>query len=154
MTENTPHQNPFNTRTTARTGQDGLPEPGSALMSGNLAKSYVGQLTLLYTGKKKPVDMGHIEVTCEVYSVGDGTEEQLMIHTQCVACGGGLSIKSTDKKVSWDRGKLGQDGVFYGGKLFIEPFRCSWENTKDRAEFGVNLCRHRMAYDGGVIKDA
>lgn len=151
----TPHQNPFNTPSVL--GTDGLPAPGTALMSGNLAKTYVGQEVLAYTGRHLPPNLKQLEITCEIYAIGDGTEEQLMIHSACPKCHHAITIKSTEKKVSWERGMRGKDGVARGGKLFVEPFRCTWEMThdpNDRSDFGVGLCRYRCAYDGRRVKDA
>lgn len=103
----------------------------------------IGQLHLRYAGNhvSPPPGMSHLQIECEIYEV-DGI---FSVHTVCPKCGNGQWIDGKNKRVEYDaRAKT----------LHVEPFKCSWEMSADRQEFGVGMCNLRLAYDGKVAKDA
>lgn len=108
----------------------------------DLTKTAIAQVHLLYKGRAPtPPGLDHFEIECEVYEVGG----ILAVHSVCPKCRHSQWIDGRNKSIRFDRDT---------GKLFIEPFTCPWEMTAERHEFGIGLCRLRVAYDGKAIKDA
>ncbi len=82
-----------------------------------------------------------VQIVCDVYQRPEG----LAVHTICPRCLGALWVDSTRKVIEFDPAT---------GALHIEAFECTWELGPDRREFGVGLCRCRVAYAGHEIRDA
>lgn len=101
----------------------------------------IGQVQLFYTGRHVPLDMKGVEIECEIYKIGDA----LMVHTVCPRCRRAQSIDGRNKKVEYDQ---------KAGTLRIEPFECTWEIGDERQQFGVGLCRTKLAYEGKIVRDA
>jgi hypothetical protein len=124
-----------------------------------------------YTGK-----YGDFVLEGDLYLVGEGSKREYMLHLICPVCTPkhlvpctcteaerplcpscegtgetkpaphGLSIKSSQKAMSWDpvRG------------LSVERFGCTWElpaANAGRLEFGLGLCPWRVAIDHGIARD-
>ena len=101
----------------------------------------IAKVTLEYRGRFVPPGMSCVEIECEVYSV-DGL---LTVHTACPKCRHSSMIDGRNKKIE-----------LQGDKLFVEAFECPWEmgGDDDHHEFGIGLCKLKLAYDGKIAKDA
>jgi hypothetical protein len=113
-------------------------------VSHELTKTALMTFSLEYTGRHAmPFPRKLIEG--EVYTVPGGG---LMVHTICPRCNNALRITSDNKDISIDKDR---------GAIWVEPFECSWElgeRDGERMDFGLGLCKTRLAYDGKVAKDA
>lgn len=103
----------------------------------------IGQVYLIYQGRQvsPPPGMSHYEIEAEVYRV-DGI---LSVHTVCPKCRHSQWIDGRNKTIEYDAKK---------GTLHVEPFKCPWEMSEERKEFGFGLCNFTVAYDGKIVKDA
>ncbi len=88
---------------------------------------------------------------CDLYRLEGAPMRLLLI---CPRCRNTLTITSDKKQMDYDPGKLPQ----FGGALSVEAFQCTWEldSTPDgrRMEFGLSLCKWRVAIDANVAKPA
>lgn len=107
----------------------------------DLQGTAIGKATLEYRGKALPPELSKFEIECEVYLV-DGIYS---VHTVCPKCRHVLWIDGRKKDVEYDKAT---------GKLYVAPFRCTWEMGEERRQYGFGMCRLRLAYDGKIAKDA
>lgn len=99
----------------------------------NLTKTALGRPFVRYKDRISEAD---------VYEM----QGQLMVHMFCPRCGNTLRITSDRKRIDYDR---------EANLLSVEPFECTWELDTDsrRMEFGLGLCRWRVAIDRNIAKD-
>lgn len=89
-------------------------------------------------------------IEADVYAF-DG--EPVKVHLICPRCRNALSISSDKKSLEYDP----RQNVEIGGRLDVETFECTWElpEANDRKmEFGLGLCRWRVAIDNNIARDA
>ena len=96
-------------------------------------------VTLVYRGRY--CAQTELQIECDVYQRDDG----LAVHTICPRCLGAQWIDGRRKAIEFDPELA---------SLHIEPFECTWELGPERREFGLSLCRCRIAYSGHEIRDA
>jgi hypothetical protein len=106
----------------------------------DLRKTAHAVVTMIYSGRLVPPNLGYLEIECEVYKAGD----ILSVHTVCPKCRHSIWIDGRNKKVEYELGR----------GLFVEPFTCTWEMSQDRQEFGFGLCQFAMVYEGKVAREA
>jgi len=99
----------------------------------------LGTATLTHQGHHCPGS--EVAIQCEVYLAPGG----FAVHTICPRCLNAQWIDSARKSIEFDAETAA---------LHIEPFECTWELGPERREFGVSLCRCRLAYAGHAIRDA
>jgi len=124
-----------------RQGQD--PHQGGMAMGYDMTKSALAHPQIRYSGK-----FGEFVLTGDLYNDPEGG---LMLHIYCPVCSTpekphNLSIRSRRKKMEWDP-KRG---------LSVEAFGCTWElpeADERKMEFGMGLCRWRVAIENNVAKD-
>jgi hypothetical protein len=118
-----------------------------------------GHPVVLYKGKERDFFL-----TCDVHALPG---QPLTVYTYCPLCGNHLTIKQTNKAIdydpratvkipgydtSWILAELGVSGL--GGRISIEPFRCSWEEKPDlRRSFGFGVCNWSVAIDNNVARN-
>lgn len=75
----------------------------------------------------------------------------LLLHIICPKCSTpetphALWVKQEQKAIEWDP---------KSGLISVEPFMCTWELPLERrAEFGMGLCKWRVAIDKNIAKEA
>lgn len=78
--------------------------------------------------------------------------EPMVVHLICPRCHHCLTIPEQKKAIELelDAGPQNQ------GRISIETFECTWEleGEKRRMQFGLGLCRWRVAIENNVAKDA
>lgn len=110
--------------------------------SANLTGGAAGHPQIRYSGRA-----GDFVMTADVYIA----DNEVMVHLICPKCRNALSIKNKNKQLDYN---------IVTQELSVEPFSCSWElghsdaTKNDHMDFGIGLCRHRMAIDKNVAKDA
>lgn len=89
-------------------------------------------------------------ITADVYELAG---EPMKIHLICPRCRHALWIRADRKHIDYD---VTAD-VDNGGRLSVEPFMCTWELDAEpgarRMEFGLSLCKWRVAIDNNVARD-
>jgi hypothetical protein len=155
-------QNPLNEFYTVKkdaadpsgTGQRGL-APGV-----DLSKSAVGHPVILYRTKEGK----EFFLTADVYAIPG---EPMAVHVYCPLCSNHLTIRQDNKAIDYDRhatvkipgyrteeilAGLGLPDL--GGRLSVEPFRCSWETVPDlRREFGFGVCTWSVVIDNNLARN-
>lgn len=112
------------------------------LVEHDFTKLALGQVHLTYKGKIAPLPgMDHFLIECEVYRV-DGI---LSVHTVCPKCHRCGMIDGRNKNIEYDQKRR---------TLHIPKFKCSWEMTEERRDFGFGMCGLELEYAGKVAKDA
>lgn len=93
--------------------------------------------------------------------------QPLTVYVYCPLCKNHLTIRQGNKAIDYDRNvqpKLpGYDTVevlkglgvaSLGGRISIEPFRCSWEEKPDlRRSYGFGVCGWSVAIDNNVARN-
>lgn len=109
----------------------------------NLTKTAFAKPQIRYDGK-----YGRMVMTADVYRAGNG---KFAVHIICPSCRHALWIKPEVKAIEFDKEK----------GLSVETFECTWEKGRgtdetaaDRIEFGVGLCRAKLAIDKNTARDA
>jgi hypothetical protein len=125
----------------------------------DLSKSALGHPVILYRAK----DGQDVLLTADVYALPD---QPLSVHVYCPLCKNHLTIRQDNKAIDYDRNApvsipgystawlLAELNVAdLGGRLSIEPFRCTWEEQPDlRRSYGFGVCGWSVAIDGNVAR--
>lgn len=120
------------------------PDPmGTGLLgqqaSVNLTKTALGHPKIRYRD---------VVIEADVYALPG---EPMHVHILCPKCRNALRIPADRKRIEYDpKGGPPQDG----GRISIETFECTWEVSADRQQFGVGLCRWRVAVENNIARDA
>jgi hypothetical protein len=126
----------------------------------NLTKSALGHPVILYRTK----DGQEFFLTADVYALPG---EPMTVHIYCPLCSNHLTIKQGNKAVDYDRNAPVKIPGFraeeimaglgigdLGGRLSVEPFRCTWEEKPDlRRSFGFGVCGWSVAIDNNVARN-
>jgi len=72
---------------------------------------------------------------------------KLLLHLICPKCSTseephGLWVREGEKAIEWSEGLLS-----------VEPITCPWELPEGRKEFGVGMCRWRVAIERGQVRE-
>jgi len=147
------------------------PDPTGGALRGvspgyDLTRTALGHPMLLYrvTGTSK-----EIILEADIYAIPG---QPMYVHLICPLCliNGrtvGLKIDQSHKSLSydvsspvptfpgWTNEQMKQafpDGL--GGRLSVEPFKCTWEETPDLKRLdGLACCRWQVAIDNNVVRD-
>jgi hypothetical protein len=109
----------------------------------DLTKTAIGKPKVRYKGRH-----GDFVLTVDVYRMPDG---QLLLHLLCPNCAAhgadkhALHVRQAAKQMDYNA----QDG------LSVEAFGCTWELPGEEGrQFGLAMCRWRVAIDQNVARDA
>lgn len=124
--------------------QSANPNDGGMQLGYDLEKRALAHPQIRYSGR-----YGEFVLTGDLYPDPEGG---LMLHIYCPVCSTtekphNLSIKSSRKKMEWDKDK----------GISVEAFGCTWElpeANERKMEFGMGLCRWRVVIDNNVARDA
>ncbi|HEY4266756.1 MAG TPA: hypothetical protein VGM94_01060 [Galbitalea sp.] len=88
-------------------------------------------------------------MTADVYHVAG---EPPFVHLICPRCRNTLTIPGQRKHIEYET----TGGPDNAGTISIEAFECTWEleGHVRRMEFGLGLCRWKVAIDKNIAKDA
>jgi len=126
------------------------PDPMADVLGFEHARGVGIQSTIRMTKQAK----GHPKIRYKDFlleaDVYDLAGEPLWVHLICPRCHHALKISADKKSIDYDRAVTPE----LGGRLSVEPFMCTWELPEGRRqEFGIGLCRWRVAIDNNVAKD-
>jgi hypothetical protein len=87
---------------------------------------------------------------CDYYEMEGVAPAKLVLI--CPKCHHVLNVPGDKKKIEYDPTSL----QVFGGRLSVEAFQCTWETEPEgqRREFGLGLCKQRLAIEDNVAKDA
>lgn len=117
--------------------------------------SKLGLFDLTRSGYRVRVRYKDTAVWCELYRGADGV---WTLHWKCPRCGRNpahdqhmSTIDGHNKKIEYDPNSQVEDG----GRLFVEPFKCSWElDPSRRMEFNLGMCNLGLRIENSVAYDA
>ncbi len=119
-----------------------------------------GHPIILYKAK----DGTDFFLTADVHTIPG---QPITVYIYCPLCNNHLTIKQTNKAIDYDpqasvkfpgysapEVMAGLGVASLGGRLSIEPFRCSWEEKPDlRRSFGFGVCEFSIAIDNNVARN-
>lgn len=105
--------------------------------------------TKLRPGATPKVRYKDFIIECDLYKVEGAPTELIMI---CPKCRNTLRVTSDRKDIEYDTSSL----VERGGRLSVSAFECTWEADTQgrRMEFGLGLCRWKVAIEDNIARDA
>lgn len=129
-------------------------------MGVDFSKTALGHPVIFYRAK----DGTEFFLTADVYAIPG---EPLSVHIYCPLCANHLTIRQDNKVIDYDRdsrvsfsGYRTEDVIVglgvsdLGGRLSVEPFRCTWEEKSDlRRSYGFGVCGWSVAIDNNVAKN-
>lgn len=121
------------------------PNASSRLGSIDMTRNAFGKVRVRFEDKM---------IFAEVYKTPEG---MLEVHWMCPRCGPLNAqrmsrIPGSRKRIEYDPSVQAEDG----GRLSVEAFECPWELESEgrRMEFGLGLCKLRLAIENNVARRA
>jgi len=141
-----------------------VPDPTGSGMRGmtsgiDLSKSAIGHPVIHYKAK----DGSEHLLTADVYALPG---EPMKVYILCPECKNHLTIRQDNKAIDYDRNVVPRIPGFtteelfaqlnisdLGGRISIEPFRCTWEEKPDlRRSYGFGVCGWGVSITNNVAK--
>ena len=133
---------------------------GRSVGTQDFSKNADGHPVVLYRTK----DGNDFFLTVDIHALPG---QPITAYIYCPLCNNHLTVKQTNKAIDYDPAAsvkipgyateeilagLGIDSL--GGRLSIEPFRCSWEEKPElRRSFGFGVCGWSVAIDNNVARN-
>ncbi len=120
-------------------------------LKGDAHTGYATQLNLDHSKREVLVRYKDFLLTVDVYRLPETPMKAILY---CPRCRNVLTITADKKQMSYEPTR----NVEAGGELSVEAFQCTWELDQReegrRMEFGLSLCKLRLAIDKNIAKDA